>query len=157
MRYSLRPATAVDQPAIKSLIRAVRINSFGLDWRHFIVAINGDGRLIGCGQIKAHGDGSRELASIAVTRQWRGQGVARAIIERLLSTAVPPLWLICVSTNVPLYEKFDFHEVRQPAAMPPYFRRLRLLGRPFLWFSRSSDYLAIMCWQGETEAAVQES
>jgi amino-acid N-acetyltransferase len=144
--YTLRPATAVDQPAIKTLIRTVRINPFGLDWRRFVVAVDDDGQIIGCGQIKPHGDGSRELASIAVAKEWRGRGIARAVIERLMSTAVPPLWLTCVSNNVSLYEKFGFCEIGDPAAMSPYFRRLHLLGRPFRWFSRSTEYLAIMLW-----------
>jgi hypothetical protein len=33
--------------------------------------------------------------------------------------------------------------------MPSYFRRLHLFGRPWRWLSRSSEYLAIMCWNGQ--------
>ena len=36
----LRPATAADFPAIRALIRRVRINPYGLDWRRFLVAVD---------------------------------------------------------------------------------------------------------------------
>jgi amino-acid N-acetyltransferase len=127
-----------------ALIRAVRINPWALDWRRFLVAVDEQNALIGCGQIKPHRDGSQEMASIAVTPAWRGRGVARALIEQLMATAGRPLWLTCVSSMVPLYLKFGFRQVDDPAEMPPYFRRLYHLTRRFLWLSRSGTYLAVM-------------
>ncbi len=56
----------------------------GLDWRRFLVAVTPQGEMVGCGQIKPQGD-LRMLASIAVLPAWRGRGVARRIIERLLA------------------------------------------------------------------------
>ena len=64
--FTVRPATREDFPAIRSLIHTVRINPTGLGWRRFLVAVTPQGRLLGCGQIKLHADGSREMASIAV-------------------------------------------------------------------------------------------
>ena len=64
--YHLQAATAEQETAVKSLIRAVHINPLGLDWRRFVVAVDEEGAVIGCGQVKPHGDGTRELASIAV-------------------------------------------------------------------------------------------
>ena len=52
-----RPAQASDEAAIKALIRAVNINPIGLKWQRFMVAVDENGRLIGCGQIKPHRDG----------------------------------------------------------------------------------------------------
>jgi GNAT superfamily N-acetyltransferase len=152
-RYSLRPATAADQRPVTSLIRAVRINPWKLDWRRFLVAVDEQGTLIGCGQVKPHRDGSRELASIAVTRKWRGRGVARALIEQLMASAGPPLWLTCASRLMPLYLKFHFREVTDASDMPPYFRRLHRLTKPLLWLARSQEHLAVMVWSEEEEVA----
>ena len=120
--YQLHPANAEDMPAIRSLIRETGINPLGLDWRRFIVAVNGDPQLIGTGQIKPHRDGSRELASIAVRPGWRRQGVARAIIERLLSENSGILYLTCREHLGIFYARFGF-QVIEGAEMPPYFRR----------------------------------
>lgn len=146
--FRLRPAVEVDQEAIKTLIRAVQINPMGLDWRRFVVAVAADdGRLLGCGQVKPHRDGSRELASIAVEREWRKTGIARSIIEELQRAHGSPLWLTCLSKLVPFYTKFGFTEVMESAAMPPYFRRIRFVMNLAKPFTQMPGYLAVMHWQ----------
>ncbi len=125
---TLRPATKDDFPAIRALIYAARINPLGLDWRRFVLAVDEGGAPIGCGQVKTHRDGSRELASIAVQPAWRGQGVARAIIQHLLAAHPPPLYLTCRPSLGPFYEKFGFRVIAEPE-MPPYFRRIKRLAR----------------------------
>ena len=145
---SIRPAVQADFPAIRSLIHAVRINPVGLDWRRFTLAVGPDGGMIGCGQIKPHGDGSLELASIAVGQEFRGQGAARSIIVHLLAQETRrPLFLTCRARLGPLYAKFGF----RPAAaseLTPYFRRLKRLAS---WLNRSTgpgDGLLIMILKG---------
>jgi amino-acid N-acetyltransferase len=95
----------------------------GLDWQRFILAIDPYGKVVGCGQLKPHADGSVELASIAVLTGWRGRGVARKIIEHLLEQHTGRIYLTCRSPLGPMYQKFGF-QVIQPNEMPPYFRRL---------------------------------
>jgi N-acetylglutamate synthase-like GNAT family acetyltransferase len=141
--YHLQAATAGQQKAIKALIRAARINPLGLDWRRFVVALDGDGRVIGCGQVKPHRDGSWELASIVVAPAWHGQGVARAVIEHLLARSPHPLWLTCMTALVPFYTRFGFREVSPPAQMPPYFRRLSRLFRLLTGLSQDNS-LSVM-------------
>jgi N-acetylglutamate synthase-like GNAT family acetyltransferase len=80
MSYWIRPAEKEDAGAIRSLIRSVKINPLGITWSRFLVAVDDENRLIGCGQIKTHRDCSSELASIAVAPAWRGQGIVRALI-----------------------------------------------------------------------------
>ncbi len=130
--FLLRPATERDARAIRALIRQVGINPTSLNWQRFWVAVDEAGQVIGCGQIKPHGDGSHELASIAVQPVYRGQGVARALMERLLTTAPTPLYLTCRASLRPLYEKFGFG-VLELAQMPSYFRRV---WRVFRWLRR---------------------
>jgi N-acetylglutamate synthase-like GNAT family acetyltransferase len=146
--FRLRPATAVDQPAIKQLIRDAGINPLGLHWSRFLVAVDNRDALIGCGQVKAHGDGSRELASIAVVPAWRGQEVARALIEALLAQHGPPLWLTCMDRLVPFYARFGFSEVESAEQMPPYFRRAARFFNLYLRLSAGNGRLAVMVWTG---------
>ncbi|HEY9152143.1 MAG TPA: GNAT family N-acetyltransferase [Anaerolineales bacterium] len=126
--FTLRPATEKDFPAIKELIHRVGINPMDLDWRRFVIAVDGSGKLLGCGQLKPHGPDLIELASIAVELDVRDQGIARAIIEHLVAQAPRPLYLTCRSRLGSFYEKWGFHSI-EPDEMPPYFRRLSRLAR----------------------------
>jgi len=124
--YEIRPALESESGQIKDLIHLVGINPSGLDWRRFIVAVEADGKVMGCGQIKPHGADVQELASIAVKPEFRQQGIARAIIEELLRTVPRPMYLMCIEHNGPMYEKFGFKAI--PAAqMPRYFKRMKNL------------------------------
>jgi GNAT superfamily N-acetyltransferase len=125
----------------------VHINPTGLDWRRFVVAVDGSGRLLGGGQIKPHGDGTRELASIAVWPEYRGQGIARAVIEYLLEHNPPPLYLTCRTPLEALYSKFGFTPLAD-GQMTPYFRRL---SRAFGVLARIFPHrigLSVMRWDG---------
>ena len=126
--YTLRPALETDLPSIKELIHLSEINPMGLDWKRFVIAVNPNGEVIGCGQLKPHGKDVLELASIAVHLEYRNQGVARAIIERLLADSPRPLYLMCRSRLEPLYAKFGFRAILHDQ-MPRYFQRIsRLAG-----------------------------
>lgn len=124
--YSIRSAQEAESAQIKALIHEVGINPTGLDWRRFLVAVDGLGRVIGCGQIKPHGSDVLELASIAVSPEHRGLGIARRIIEQLLAENPRPLYLMCVEHNGAMYEKFGFRAI-ELEAMPRYFQRMKKL------------------------------
>jgi N-acetylglutamate synthase-like GNAT family acetyltransferase len=141
--YSIRPAVREDAGAVRALIRAVKINPLGIDWPRFLIAVDDENQLVGCGQVKIHRDGSSELASIAVAPAWRGQGVARALVERLIATCKQPLYLTCRSHLGAFYERFGF-KVVQPAEMPPYFRRVYRLFTLLTRFSRGKSGLLVM-------------
>jgi amino-acid N-acetyltransferase len=144
---TLRPATAADTAAIRSLVYSARINPTGLDWRRFVVAVSPGGEVIGCGQVKPHRDGSRELASIVVAPQWRGDGTARLIIEHLIANHPGPLFLTCRAVLGPFYEKFGFRRVGE-AEMTPYFRKLSRLARLIGFVGLESGELLIMSRPG---------
>ncbi len=152
--FSIQPATKEHQPAIKALIHEANINPMGLKWERFLVALDNDGVLIGCGQVKPHGDGSRELASIAVAREWRNQGIARAIIKELTEQHPLPLWLTCMSRLVPFYEQFGFVEMVDRKQMPPYFRRAVQFFPLYARLMSVQGYLAVMVKQGEATEAL---
>jgi N-acetylglutamate synthase-like GNAT family acetyltransferase len=135
MNYSIRPALREDATAIRALVRAAFINPLGIHWPRFMIAVDEENRLVGCGQVKVHRDGSRELASIAVAPAWRKQGVASALIERLLAEHAPPLYLTCRPQLGSFYERFGF-QVITPDQMPAYFRRVHGLVN---WLNRISN------------------
>ena len=139
----LRKATQKDFPAIRRLIWRVRINPMGLDWRHFIIAVDPENQLIGCGQIKPHRDGSSELASIAVQPEYQGQGIGKALIERLLSETRVPLFLMCRPEMEPYYQKFGFQRL-DFNEMTPYFQRLLKVMRILIRFFPSMGEPLVM-------------
>jgi len=141
--YSLRSATIADAATIRQIISLVQINPMSLNWQRFILAIDRDGKVIGCGQVKPHSDGSRELASIAVLPEWRSKGIARAIIEHLLEQYPGRLYLTCRSRLGPLYQKFGFQAL-QFEEMPPYYKRLSRLVALFNKLFHQPDHLLVM-------------
>jgi N-acetylglutamate synthase-like GNAT family acetyltransferase len=141
--YAIRPALEAESAQIKDLINLVEINPTGLDWKRFVVAANENGQVIACGQIKPHGGDIRELASIAVNPEYRGHGLARAVIEMLLRENPKPLYLMCVSHNGPMYEKFGFR-VLTDKQMPRYFARIKKLFGIADVFRKSGEELLVM-------------
>jgi len=141
--YEIRPALESESAQIKGLIDIVGINPTGLDWKRFIVAVHDGGRVTACGQIKPHGADIRELASIAVHPEYRGQGMARAVIEMLLRETPRPLYLMCVSHNGPMYEKFGFHEIAEKQ-FPRYFARIKKIFNIARALRKSGDELLVM-------------
>lgn len=146
--YTLRSATEQDAAVIRKLVIQSQINPTGLDWRRFLVAVDSTGLIIGCGQIKPHRDGSQELASLVVAPSWRGKGVARALIERLITSHAGVLYLMCQSSLGPLYQKFGFYTLHEDQ-MPRYFRRVsKLVGLAEVLLQRG-ETLLVMCRDGD--------
>jgi N-acetylglutamate synthase-like GNAT family acetyltransferase len=141
--FQIRPAREADSTPIRDLIHLVGINPVGLDWRRFIVAVDAQDQILATGQIKPHGRDIHELASIAVAPEYRGQGLARTIIEHLLKDSPRPLYLTCISSLEQLYEKFGFHSIDHEV-MPRYFQRIsKLAGLLFLLASRDEKLLVM--------------
>lgn len=143
----LRRAERADAAAIRRLIWQERLNPLSLDWRRFTLAVDAQGRMLACAQIKPHSDGTFELASLAVLPVWRGQGLARALITHLQAQAGPPLYLTCRATLVPFYARHGF---RAPAEdeLPAYFRRLRRAADWLFRLAGRRSSMRILRWDG---------
>jgi len=139
----LRPARETDATQIRDLIHLVGINPMGLDWKRFVVAVDDRDEMLGCGQIKPHGRDVLELASIAVYPEQQGKGIGSAIIKHLLQDSPRPLYLMCESSNGPLYEKFGFREVSHDE-MPRYFQRISRVAGLVTTLARREERLLIM-------------
>ena len=82
MMITIRPATNQDQLAIRALVRTERLNPTDLNWPNFVVAA-GERGLVGAVQLRIHTAGSRELGSLVVRKEARGQGIASRLIDAL--------------------------------------------------------------------------
>jgi putative acetyltransferase len=133
---NFRPAAESDQKTITRMIRDAGINPMSLDWRRFIIAED-NGVTVGIGQIKVHGDGSRELASLAVIPARQGQGIGGAIIRELLSKETGVLYLTCRAQLETYYARFGFRRVERDE-MSPYFRRLMRLAGVVMTLARGN-------------------
>lgn len=141
--FRIQKATEKHAGPIRGLVLRSGINPTALNWRRFLVALDERGELIGCGQVKPHADGTHELASIAVEPEWRGRGVARALIEALLAKHPGELYLMCQSSLEPLYTKFGFLKIER-AQMPTFFRRVSKLAGILEYWSQRGAHLIVM-------------
>lgn len=148
MTITLRAATAADQPAIDALIKQLHLFGLNIKWPNFVVAVDDETQqVVAMGQIKRHGDGSYELASIGTQRAYRGRGLARQIIERLIAQHPGELHLMCVSTMGPFYEPFGFRSLTFDA-MPPYFKRMARLAAAARLVDKTGPELLVMRREG---------
>jgi len=147
----IRAATAADQRTITAMVRAERLNPLHLDWPRFIVA-EARGQVVGIGQIKVLGDGTRELASLVTAPTHQGLGIGSALVHTLQSIATSPLYLRCATHNVTFYERFGFADLA-PGAMPPDLRRAFLLVqravRVVRWVKPGQETMHVMGWWGD--------
>ena len=149
MSVLYRAATAADQNTITALVRAAQINPLGLQWQHFTLAVDeATGDVVGTGQIKAHDDGSRELASIATRPDYQRRGIAREMVRRLMeqhrAETRAPLYLMCAGALRTFYEPFGFRVIER-TEMPRYFQRLSRLTGWLAAFSKR-EFL-VMKWE----------
>ncbi len=126
MPITLRPATPADQPAITALVRAARLNPIRIGWRNFLVAADA-GRVVGVGQVRPHGDGSRELASLAVAPDHQGAGIGTQLTWALLGRETPPTYLFCQEPTGSFYVRFGFRVVER-TELPLTLARMHRLG-----------------------------
>jgi N-acetylglutamate synthase-like GNAT family acetyltransferase len=141
----LRPAEANEQVLIWRMVLDARLNPLNLNWENFVLAESEEGKVLGCGQIKKHSDGSRELASVYVIPEERSKGIASSIIERLLVGRSSQVWLTCRRDLIGFYTRFGFSERHSVDKMPAYFRRLKKLIDLLFSGDGRNNPLAVMC------------
>src|SRR6266704_7126356 len=113
MSLPIRAATEDDQPKIRRHIKEVHLPRMNLQWANFVVAEE-DREMVGMGQVKSHGDGSRELASIAVVPKRQAQHIGTAVINALLARERGVvLHLSCRRELEGYYERFGFKRVER--------------------------------------------
>jgi N-acetylglutamate synthase-like GNAT family acetyltransferase len=150
--FTLRPAQKQDWLAIHWLIWRVHINPVGLAWQRFVVAVDSNGHVIGCGQIKPHPGGLKELASLAVTPALQHHGVGKTLVVRLMAGQKPPLYLMTHRRRETYYHQFGFYTLPGDQ-IPADFKAMRMVlnGASRLFQTGSpvrSEVLCVMRWDG---------
>ena len=139
---TVRSAIKEDQLEIGKLVRKERLNPIRLNWKRFIIAVEPGGRVIGCSQIKPQKVNCYELASLVIHPDFRGQGIARMIIECQLNSVDEDLYLMCRESLGDFYRIFGFVLI-PTSEMPRFFRRVSRFAH-FTDSFRSGEGLLIM-------------
>ena len=119
---NIRPARVGDVPAILELIRTfadrklmIRRSQGELyeSIREFLVAADGDGRVIGCAALHVFWEDLAELKCLAVSETTQGQGVGRRLVDACWDAARElEIKTVFTLTYVPgFFEKCDYHKI----------------------------------------------
>lgn len=143
----IRPATDADARAIRELIRHANLNPRDLDWRRFLVADDA-GTVVACAQVRVHGRGSRELASVAVVPGRQREGIGRAISEAAIAReVVRPLYLYTEGRTEAYWAKLGFRAIDGddiPRDLRASVRLARSVMRAWSLVSRGDLRLVVM-------------
>jgi len=128
--YSL--ATEQDQLPTVGLLKELAGDRSNFDIARFYVAKDSD-YLVGCIRTKVFVDGTRELASLAVNKNYQGRGIGSELIKKLLATETfRPIYLLTSADKENFYKKFDFNIIN-PLELPSEFKKEyeKIIGLPF--------------------------
>lgn len=90
---SLRPAKVADMRRLLPLINGFAAKNLMLPkshdqlarhFREFVVAVDADDRILGCGALRIYNEGLAEICSLAVDDAAHGTGIGRMLVERLV-------------------------------------------------------------------------
>ncbi|HWN82517.1 MAG TPA: N-acetyltransferase [Candidatus Udaeobacter sp.] len=78
--------------------------------RDFKVAVDGEGRVIGCGALQFVNDGLAEIRSVAVDPAWRGSGIGSRLVRTLLTDArrIGIARVFCLTRRLDFFGRLGF-------------------------------------------------
>ena len=119
----LRPATAADVPLVEALLRDNELPTVGVGdaIEGFLVALEG-AIVVGAVGIEPCGPRYGLLRSAVVSSKWRGKGVGRQLVERVIADArsrgVEALYLL-TTTAEDYFPLFGFSRATRDAVPEP--------------------------------------
>jgi len=85
-----------------------------------------DGRVVGCGALHVMWEDLAEIRTVAVDPEWRGHGIGRRLVERLLATArelgVRRVFVLTFETA--FFGSFGFTEITGTPVPPEVYEEL---------------------------------
>jgi len=121
---NIRPARVGDVPSIQELIRAFADRKLMIrrspgelyeSIREFFVAVDDDGRIIGCAALHVFWEDLAELKCLAVSEEAQGQGVGRRLVEACWGSAADlEINTVFTLTYVAdFFERCGFHQIEK--------------------------------------------
>ncbi len=111
---TLRKAKQTDMQEINSIAAKYDLDSNDMSFEQFTVAEE-NGKIIGFGRLLPHA-GCVELGTIGVVEEYRGKGIARKIVKRLLDmvrAGFKPAPTVYLTTLIPsFFEQFGFKRLK---------------------------------------------
>ena len=115
--FNIREAVEPDKATLRALIRQENLDPTSLNWRRFLV-VEIDGQIAGIGQVKEY-PGCQELGSLVTLPEYRGRGIATALISALEARAGRPLYLLCQDKMERYYNRFGYQTIPWREAPAP--------------------------------------
>lgn len=109
----IAPATEKDMPVVEQLARNFDLDLEDISWKQFLVAKK-EGRIIGFGRLRTYPD-CTEAATVAVIEPERNKGVGSSIIQELIRTGPPEIFVTCVIPG--FFTRLGFQTVKQYPAV----------------------------------------
>jgi GNAT superfamily N-acetyltransferase len=135
---NLRIATPADEAWINERYGSVHFQPSDLS-RELVIVAEIDNVPAGIGRLVPAGDDACELGGMLVFEEFRGRGVARAIIEELLRHANGrAVYCIPFADLEPIYAGAGFIRVDNDASLPAYVRE------KVAWCEREIDRAVIV-------------
>jgi N-acetylglutamate synthase-like GNAT family acetyltransferase len=113
----VRKALPEDIPSAAGLVERLGLDYPGMESDALWIAEDGRGRIVGAVALKKHPD-CLELCALGVDPDFRGKGVARALVEALMAEAPGDVHLATVIPG--FFESCGFHIIKNdiPATFP---------------------------------------
>lgn len=92
----VRPARISDMRQVETLVNGFARDNLMLPksydqlarlFREFVVAVDAEDRVVGCGALRVYGEQLAEIGSLAVDERAHGAGIGRRLVERLVEEA----------------------------------------------------------------------
>jgi amino-acid N-acetyltransferase len=121
---NIRPARVGDVPSIQELIRSFADRKLMIrrspgelyeSIREFFVAVDENGRIMGCAALHVFWEDLAELKCLAVSEQAQGQGVGRKLVEACWASAADlEIKTVFTLTYVAdFFERCGFHQIEK--------------------------------------------
>jgi len=134
-RYVVRRARTTDVAAIRSIVEAYAADRILLgkdvvtlyeDVPDFRVAVDTDGRLVGCGAVHVMWEDIAEVRTLAVLPEFRRQGIGRMILDELLRTAADlgVEQVVCLTFEVDFFARYGFEVATSLQVAPEVFAQM---------------------------------
>ena len=136
-RYSLERGKPEDRKRLFELLWMEKLNVAAplIDMQSFIVAVTDDNddtrHVVGGGRLGRLADGVFELSSVVIDPKYRGKGLGRELVGRVLALAPSQslVYLITVKERSDFYVPFGFQTVESDDKAPCVLRVEKMLGR----------------------------